>query len=475
MVFSSLLFLFRFLPLALAAYYLAPKKLRNLILFLSSLIFYAWGEPVYVVLILFSTLLDYMTGRIAGYCRATGQMNKARLAVFVSAFTNLALLAFFKYADFFVQTLHSVCAVDLPAPGVALPIGISFYTFQTMSYTIDVYRGDAKVQKNLITFGAYVSLFPQLIAGPIVRFKSVCEQLDHRKESVDSFFYGIVRFTAGLGKKVLIANQIGAVWSEIAAIHTDHLTVLTAWIGIAAYALQIYFDFSGYSDMAIGLGSMFGFSFPENFDYPYESKTVTEFWRRWHISLGVWFREYVYIPLGGNQKGTGRQMINIAIVWFLTGLWHGAYWNFVLWGVYYSVLLVLEKFFLLLLLQKRPAWCGHIYSILCTLIGMSLFSYQDMADGPGYLQTLYFQGKAGWYDQQTLWLTVSNIGLFFIAAVGCTSLMKRLALEKCLPASTKKGAAIRDAAAICYTAAVFAACLGMLVNSSYNPFLYFRF
>ena len=227
--------------------------------------------------------------------------------------------------------------------------------------------------------------------------------------------------------------------------------------------------------MAIGLGSMFGFSFPENFDYPYESKTVTEFWRRWHISLGVWFREFVYIPLGGNQKGTGRQMINIAIVWFLTGLWHGAYWNFVLWGVYYGVLLVLEKFFLLRILQKLPAWCGHIYTILCTLIGMSLFSYQDMADGPGYLQALYFQGKAGWYDQQTLWLAVSNIGLFFIAAVGCTSLMKRLTLKKCLPASTKKGAAIRDAAAICYTAAIFAACLGMLVNSSYNPFLYFRF
>lgn len=475
MVFSSLLFLFRFLPLALFAYYLAPKKLRNLILFLSSLIFYAWGEPVYVVLILFSTLLDYTTGRIAGYCRAGGQMKKAGLAVFVSAFINLALLAFFKYADFFVQTIRSVCSIDLPAPDVALPIGISFYTFQTMSYTIDVYRGDAKVQKNLITFGAYVSLFPQLIAGPIVRFKSVCEQLDNRKESVELFFYGIVRFTAGLGKKVLIANQIGAVWSEIAAIHTDHLTTLTAWMGIAAYALQIYFDFSGYSDMAIGLGSMFGFSFPENFNYPYESKTITEFWRRWHISLGVWFREYVYIPLGGNQKGTARQMINIAIVWFLTGLWHGAYWNFVLWGIYYGILLVLEKFFLLRVLQKLPSWCGHLYTILCTLIGMSLFSYQDMADGAGYLRALYFHGTAGWYDLKTLWLAVSNIGLFLIAIVGSTCVMKRLIVEKCLPCGTKKGAAIRDAAAVCYTAAVFAACLAMLVNSSYNPFLYFRF
>lgn len=466
MVFSSLLFLFRFLPLALAAYYLAPKKLRNLILFLSSLIFYAWGEPVYVVLILFSTLLDYMTGRIAGYCRATGQMNKARLAVFVSAFTNLALLAFFKYADFFVQTLHSVCAVDLPAPGVALPIGISFYTFQTMSYTIDVYRGDAKVQKNLITFGAYVSLFPQLIAGPIVRFKSVCEQLDHRKESVDSFFYGIVRFTAGLGKKVLIANQIGAVWSEIAAIHTDHLTVLTAWIGIAAYALQIYFDFSGYSDMAIGLGKMFGFTFPENFRYPYESKSITEFWRRWHISLGTWFREYVYIPLGGNRNGTASQMRNLAIVWFLTGLWHGAYWNFVLWGLYYGALLVLEKFFLLRVLKKLPGWCRSLYTLLLTMAGWCLFSCQDMIDSAAYLRAFFFRADAGLFCTQDAYLLCSNAGLFLLAVIGCTSLAKRAALAV-LPKS--------DIAGIAYIAAVFAASLAMLVSSSYNPFLYFRF
>jgi len=381
MVFSSLLFLFRFLPLALAAYYLAPKKLRNLILFLSSLIFYAWGEPVYVVLILFSTLLDYMTGRIAGSCRATGQMNKARLAVFVSAFTNLALLGFFKYADFFVQTLHSVCAVDLPAPGVALPIGISFYTFQTMSYTIDVYRGDAKVQKNLITFGAYVSLFPQLIAGPIVRFKSVCEQLDHRKESVDSFFYGIVRFTAGLGKKVLIANQIGAVWSEIAAIHTDHLTVLTAWIGIAAYALQIYFDFSGYSDMAIGLGSMFGFSFPENFDYPYESKTVTEFWRRWHISLATWFKLYLYIPLGGNRKGEVRTYLNLFTIFLETGIWHGAAWSYVFWGIWNGIFIVFERF-IGLDKDKSNRWYAllgkHIYAFFAIIFGMIIFRSENL-------------------------------------------------------------------------------------------------
>lgn len=475
MVFSSLLFLFRFLPLALLAYYIAPKKLRNLVLFIASLIFYAWGEPVYVVLILFSTLVDYTTGRIAGYYRAQGQRKQARLAVFVSAFINLALLGFFKYADFFLQTVHSAFSLEVPTLGLALPIGISFYTFQTMSYTIDVYRGDARVQKNLITFGAYVSLFPQLIAGPIVRYKSISEQLDHRKETAELFFYGIVRFTAGLGKKVLIANQLGAVWNEIAGISTGSLTTSIAWIGIAAYTMQIYFDFSGYSDMAIGLGAMFGFSFPENFQYPYESKTVTEFWRRWHISLGVWFREYVYIPLGGNKKGIRRQILNLTVVWFLTGLWHGASWNFVLWGLYYGILLAMEKFFLLRILDKLPSWVGHIYTILITLVGWSLFSYPDMLDGAGYIRALYFHGSAGWCSQQTIYLAVSNAGLFLIAVIGCTSAVKRFVLEKCLPDHTPKGAAGRDLAGILYISAVFAACLAMLVNSSYNPFLYFRF
>lgn len=468
MVFSSLLFLFRFLPLTLLAYYSVPGKFRNLVLFIASLIFYAWGEPVYIVLILFSTLVDYTTGRLAGFFQEQGQRKRARLAVFVSAVTNLALLAFFKYADFFLQTVQSVFGAEMPVFNLALPIGISFYTFQTMSYTIDVYRGDAKVQKNLIAFGAYVSLFPQLIAGPIVRYKSVASQLDSRKENVSQFYYGVIRFMAGMGKKVLIANQIGAVWNEIAVIGTDNLASATAWMGIVAFTLQIYYDFSGYSDMAIGLGAMFGFSFPENFNYPYEAKTITEFWRRWHISLGEWFREYVYIPLGGNQKGMLRQMCNIALVWFLTGLWHGAYWNFVLWGIYYGILLVLEKFFLLRVLHKIPAWCGHIYTILCTFFGMSLFAYQDMADGAGYMRALFLNGGAGWMDQQTAFLATSNAGLFLIAAVGATSFAKRLVLH-----SLSERA--RDLAGIFFTVGVFAACLAMLVNSTYNPFLYFRF
>lgn len=475
MVFSSLIFLFRFLPLTLLAYYAAPRKLRDLVLFLASLIFYAWGEPVYVVLILFSTAVDYTTGRLAGYYREQGKMKQAGAAVFASAVINLSLLGFFKYADFFLQTVHAVTALKVPQVGLALPIGISFYTFQTMSYTIDVYRGDAKVQKNLITFGAYVALFPQLVAGPIVRYQSVAEQLVSRKETVELFFHGVVRFCAGLGKKVLIANQIGIVWNEVAAMGAGQLTTAAAWIGCAAFSLQLYFDFSAYSDMAIGLGKMFGFTFPENFNHPYESKSMTEFWRRWHISLGTWFREYVYIPLGGNRKGAARQMVNLAIVWFLTGLWHGANWNFVLWGLYYGVLLVLEKFFLLRVLEMLPNWCGHLYTVLGTMAGWCLFSCQDMKDSASYMRAFLFHAKAGWYDRQDIFMLTSNAGLFVIAVIGCTSLMKRLVLDKLLPGNTEKGKAARDFAGVVYVAAVFTASLAMLVNSSYNPFLYFRF
>ncbi len=466
MVFSSLIFLFRFLPLTLFAYYTAPRKLRDLVLFLASLIFYAWGEPVYVVLILFSTVVDYTTGRLAGYYREKGNMRKAGAAVFASAVINLSLLGFFKYADFFLQTAHAVTGLRVPQVGLPLPIGISFYTFQTMSYTIDVYRGEADVQKNIITFGAYVALFPQLVAGPIVCYQSVAGQLVSRRESADLFFSGILRFCAGMGKKVLIANQVGAVWNEIAAMGAGSLTSAAAWIGCAAFSLQIYFDFSGYSDMAIGLGKMFGFTFPENFRYPYESKSITEFWRRWHISLGTWFREYVYIPLGGNRNGTASQMRNLAIVWFLTGLWHGAYWNFVLWGLYYGALLVLEKFFLLRVLKKLPGWCRSVYTLLLTMTGWCVFSCQDMNDSAAYLRAFFFRADAGLFCTQDAYLLWSNAGLFLLAVIGCTSLAKRAALAV-LPKS--------DFAGIAYIAAVFAASLAMLVSSSYNPFLYFRF
>lgn len=470
MVFSSLLFLFRFLPLVLAAYYILPKKCRNLVLFVSSLFFYAWGEPVYVVLILFSSLTDYLAGRIVAHFMDQGRKTGAKAAVFCSALINLSLLGFFKYADFFVNGFAFLTGMELAGPELPLPVGISFYTFQTMSYTIDVYRNDAKVQKNFIAFGAYVALFPQLIAGPVIRYKTVAEQLHARKETVDLFCRGIVRFIAGLGKKVLIANQLGMLWEEIAAMDAGRLTTAAAWLGVLAFTFEIYFDFSGYSDMAIGLGAMFGFSFPENFHYPYESKSITEFWRRWHISLGTWFREYVYIPLGGGRRGVGRQMINISIVWLLTGLWHGAHWNFVLWGAYYGILLAIEKM-MMRLPVKLPAMIGHMYTMAAVMLGWGLFSWQDMADGTAFMKTMFLQAGSGLVDTHTLYLVSSNLLLLIFAAAGCSSLLKRVIADKGFPEGTVR----RGIADILFVVFIMTACVAMLVNSSYNPFLYFRF
>lgn len=470
MVFSSLLFLFRFLPAVLLAYYLVPEKWKNLVLFVSSLIFYAWGEPVYVVLILISTLVDYLAGRTVAYCRIKGYQKRAVFALLCSVIINLSLLGFFKYGNFLLRIVHRLTGFGVPALHLALPIGISFYTFQTMSYTIDVYRGDAPVQKNLISFGAYVSLFPQLIAGPIIRYKDVAEQLGGRRESISLFSSGIIRFMTGMGKKVLIANPVGALWVEIAGMNTSELTTVAAWLGVLAFTFQIYFDFSGYSDMAIGLGRMFGFSFPENFNYPYESRSITEFWRRWHISLGTWFREYVYIPLGGNRKGLGRQLLNIAVVWLLTGLWHGAYANFVLWGIYYALLLAAEKLLWKPVLNRLPSFLKHLYTMFFVMVGWSIFSWQDMADRTGYMKTMFAQAGAGLADRQTLYLLVSYFALMFIACVGSLSWGKHLA-ERCLPQRTVR----RAVAEVAFVGALFTLCLAMLVNSSYNPFLYFRF
>ena len=471
MVFSSLLFLFRFLPAVLAAYYILPKRCRNLVLFLSSLIFYAWGEPVYVVLILFSTVTDYCAGRAVSYCRERGMHRGAFVAVLCSAVINLSLLGFFKYAGFLVQNINRLAGTSFPVVQVALPIGISFYTFQTMSYTIDVYRDDAKVQKDFIAFGAYVALFPQLVVGPVVRYKTVADQLKNRRETVDLFCSGIFRFVTGLGKKILIANQMGMLWEEIAAMDTGSLTTATAWLGVLAFTFEIYFDFSGYSDMAIGLGAMFGFTFPENFNYPYESGSITEFWRRWHISLGTWFREYVYIPLGGNRKGMGRQLINIAIVWFLTGLWHGAYWNFVLWGIYYGILLMIEKLLWKPLLVKLPSVIRHIYTMVAVIFGWSLFAWQDMKDSTGFMGTMFLQAGAGFANTQTMYLAYSYLLLLVIAAIFSLSLPKRWVTGKLFP----EGTARREIAGMVFVAVLSLACVAMLVNASYNPFLYFRF
>lgn len=469
MVFSSLLFLFQFLPVVLLLYFIIPKKFRNLLLFGASLIFYAWGEPVYVVLILFSTILDYFLGRAVGHFRERGEQKKAKLAVAGSVIVNLSLLGFFKYIDFLIGIVNAVTPVEMDILELALPIGISFYTFQTMSYTIDVYRGQADVQKNFIAFGAYVSMFPQLIAGPIVRYHEVAEQMNHRETSVDRFSEGVFRFVTGLGKKVLLANQIGVLWDEIAAMSVNRLTTATAWIGILAFTLQIYFDFSGYSDMAIGMGCMFGFTFPENFRHPYEAKSITEFWRKWHITLGTWFREYVYIPLGGNKRGIWRQMLNLTIVWFLTGLWHGASWNFVIWGLYYGVLLILEK-----LLFKRitlPAAVGHIYTMFFVAVGWAIFSYMDMADGAGYFMTMFGMAGAGLGDETTIYMLLSNGVMLLIGIVGAGSYIGRLFGKRLFPENTVR----RQIAGSMFIAAIMLLSVAMLVNSSYNPFLYFRF
>ena len=470
MVFSSLLFLLRFLPLTLLLYYIVPRRFRNFILFAASLFFYAWGEPMYVCLILFSTLVDYMAGRMVGHYKTKGKIWKAKAGVAVSAIINLGLLGIFKYADFFLSTVNELMHTHYSLPHLALPIGISFYTFQTMSYTIDVYRGDADVQKNFITFGTYVSLFPQLIAGPIIRYKTVEKQLTWRKENIALFADGIFRFIIGLGKKVLIANQIGELWNEIAVADMSMLSTMEAWLGAVAFTFQIYFDFSGYSDMAIGLGKMFGFEFPENFEHPYQSKSITEFWRRWHISLGTWFREYVYIPLGGNRRGFGRQILNIAVVWFLTGLWHGAAWNFILWGVYYGILLVLEKFIFKNFQRKVPKFFGNVYTLVVVTIGWVIFSWQDLADGGSFIKALFFFRDFPLFRVHGSYLLCNYAVLLCIAAVGATTLPQRIC-NKVFPVNTAR----REVVIMVFVAFVFVMSFACLVNSSYNPFLYFRF
>ncbi len=467
MVFSSLTFLLFYLPAVLAVYYLVPAKLKNPVLFVFSLLFYAWGEPVYVGLMIFSTVLDYCCGRAAEAYRGT---KKAKAALIVSVVVNLGLLCFFKYTDFLLTTINGVFGLSIPLLNLPLPIGISFYTFQTMSYTIDVYRGDTKAQKNLISFGAYVSLFPQLIAGPIVRYQTIAAQIDHRVHTADLFSSGVKRFVCGLAKKVLLANNIGLLWNTISQTELSGLTVVSAWLGLIAFGFQGYFDFSGYSDMAIGLGRMFGFSFCENFEYPYISASVTEFWRRWHISMGTWFRDYVYIPLGGNRRGFKIQLRNIAIVWLLTGFWHGAAWNYVLWGIFYGLLLMLEKFFLLEKLKKFPAAVARLYTLLCVLVGWGLFAIEDFSKLGGYFGAMFGAG-AGFCDNNTLWQLSSYLPLLGICLVASTPLASKLygwLREKCVPAAM-------TAADSCGIVCGMLLSTAYLVSGSYNPFLYFRF
>lgn len=473
MVFSSFTFLFRFLPAVLLAYFIAPRRGRNLVLLLFSLLFYAWGEPVYLLLMVLSILIAYTGGLLIDRCRRCEKPRAAKGVLVASVAASLSMLLFFKYADFAIQVVNACLGTGLEALRLALPIGISFYTFQTLSYTVDVYRGDADVQKNLISFGAYVAMFPQLIAGPIVQYRTIDAQLRARRETVGQFAQGVHRFLIGLGKKALLANSAGALWDTVQAMNTADVPALTAWLGLAAYAFQIYFDFSGYSDMAIGLGHMFGFRFLENFDFPYLSRSITEFWRRWHISLGTWFREYVYIPLGGNRVSPGRHAVNLLDVWLLTGLWHGASWNFVLWGGYYGALLLMEKHVLSRWLKRLPPACGHLYCLFFVLIGWVLFAFEDFSQGLGFLKALFGAAGQSAANGETLYLLYNHAVLLALCAVGSTRLPQRAGRWLCrrlqnraLPLSLLQNA---------FYAAVFLLSVAWLVDASYNPFLYFRF
>ena len=454
-----------FLPFVLTLYYITPRRFRNLTLFIVDLVFYAWGEPWLVILMLFSILLNYTSGILIGINRE--KKGLARFIFILSVILNLGLLGFFKYAGFIGETLNMVMPfLNIPILEIALPIGISFYTFQTMSYTIDVYKNTVKVQKNIITFGTYVSLFPQLIAGPIVRYEDVAEQLMHRKETLQGFTDGVKLFLIGLSKKVLLANEMGNLWDAVRESGTQS-GALGSWVGIIAYTFQIYFDFCGYSEMAMGLGKMFGFDFLKNFDYPYISKNITEFWRRWHISLGTWFREYVYIPLGGNRKGLYRQIINIAVVWFLTGLWHGASWNFILWGLYFGVLLMIEKHFMLKVLKKAPAIISHIYSIIIILFGWVLFYFENLNEMGIFLARMF--GSDGFMMSGDISVKIiSYIPLLIVSAITSTPLISKLYHK----IKSKPILYVIDNAG-CVLALLL--CTAALVSSDYNPFLYYKF
>lgn len=481
MIFSSLLFLFRFLPVMLITYFAVPKRLRNGVLFLGSLIFYGWGEPVYISLLLFSTLVDYVHGRMIGRFLGMGKKEAARWVVASSALINLGLLGFFKYADFLIGSWNSMTGMAVPLMELALPVGISFYTFQTMSYTIDVYRGKARVQKDIIAFGAYVSMFPQLIAGPIVRYNTIAEELDKRLESVSQMAAGVRYFVIGLAKKVLLANQMGALFEQVQQAPQSEQSVLMLWLGMAAFAMQIYFDFSGYSDMAVGLGHFFGFHFPENFHYPYLAESITDFWRRWHISLGTWFKEYVYIPLGGNRKGTVLQVRNILVVWLLTGIWHGAGWNFLLWGLYFGVLLLLEKWLFLPYLKRLPRAFRHVYAMVFVLFGWVLFSHEQIGDGMRYLMGMLGGGGLEVLNRRTLYLLVTNLPLFAACVLGSTEIPKKMFWRLFAGAIGKAPGVkeVRDVKGRCAEVGLLIIGLllsvAFLVNAGYNPFLYFRF
>lgn len=486
MVFSSLTFLYFFVPIVLIVYFFSGAKVRNAILLVSGLFFYAWGEPFYIVIMLVSTLIDYTAGRMLDKFDDNEKIRK--LCLIVSVCMNVGLLAVFKYSDFIFNNVNSMFGLSIENPvlglnkwlndtldvglsekKVALPIGISFFTFQSMSYTIDLYLRNIKVQKSFLSFAAYISMFPQIVAGPIVRYEDVANEIDNRTVNMSKISIGIGIFIKGLAKKVLLANNIGMVWTTVKAMDFTEISALTAWIGILAYTFQIYFDFSGYSDMAVGLGKMMGFTFPENFDHPYISKSVSEFWRRWHITLGSWFRSYVYIPLGGNRKGKGRTLFNLMVVWALTGLWHGASWNFVLWGVYFGVLIIIERLGWGKVLEKLPAPVSIIYTFLLAVFGWILFDTETLGDAWNLFSAM-FGGNGVGADSTALYLLATNIVMLVLCAIGSTELPSKLYGKL----KNKSAKAVGYALPVVQTVLMII-CTAYLADATYNPFMYFRF
>lgn len=468
MVFSSSTFMFLFLPAFFMLYYLVPFKAKNIVLCIFSLIFYAWGEPVYIGLMIFSSVVDFCNG----LCMEKFKKYKM-IFLIISIVINLSLLGFFKYSAMIVNSINEVFGMTIKVPNLALPIGISFYTFQTMSYSIDVYRGEVKTEHHFLDFMAYVSMFPQLIAGPIVRYSTINEELHNRVINFETFSNGMYRFLIGLFKKVMIANSVGALFTSVSASNVENQSALTLWVAILAFSLQIYFDFSGYTDMAIGIGRMLGFTFPENFKYPYQAETISEFWRRWHMSLTTWFRDYVYIPLGGSRRGAIRTIINIVVVWALTGIWHGAEWNFMLWGVYFGILLIIEKFILKDLLTKTPAVIKHIYVCVLVMIGWVIFSFEKLSDIAAYIKGMFH--FENFIDNKALFLIGEYKVILILAmlfSVPVIPFIKRKIAENI------KNRVLLNAIYIFITI-VFIVLLilsiAMIISESYNPFLYFRF
>ncbi|MGL4522373.1 MAG: MBOAT family O-acyltransferase [Bacilli bacterium] len=473
MVFSNLIFLFLYLPIVLAVYFLGPKKLRNAWLLLVSLIFYAWGEPIYVLLMLGSIVVNYFFG--LAIADNEGNRKKQNKIVALSVVANFGLLGFFKYASFFVINANGLFNMNFNIPIIELPIGISFFTFHAMSYVVDVLRKDAPVQRNLFNLALYITLFPQLVAGPIVRYQTVAYEIMDREHSLDKFSDGVQRFLSGLVKKVLIANPLGLVADEIFSLSGGDLSTASAWLGILAYSLQIYFDFSGYSDMAIGLGKMFGFSFLENFNYPYISKNVSEFWRRWHISLSSWFRDYVYIPLGGNRVAPWKVYRNLFIVWTLTGFWHGASWTFLAWGFYYGLLIAFERAWFANVLVKVPKIIQHSYVLLLVMIGWVFFRADSFSFSLEYIKTMFWNGSAGILDSTATYYFLNNWEFFFLGILFSMPVFPytKAKLESKFPVFMNS-LSFHLIQTTVYML-LFTYTIMQLVNSSYNPFIYFRF